>query len=180
VVKDSPAEQAGVKPGDVVVALNGKPVADNNQLTRDVGVIPPGQTVKLDLVRDGKERTVQVKLAPRPDETESTGKSVSQGSSDKEPGDLLGLQVEDLTPQLARRAQIDPGTKGAVVTDVAPDSPGSEAGFEPGDVIVEVKHQPVSSAADYKKAVKSLKKGDSPLVRVKRGQATQYVSVHVK
>ena len=180
VVKDSPAAQAGVKPGDVVVALNGKPVADNNQLTRDVGVVPPGQTVKLDVVRDGKERSFQAKLAPRPDETDQGGRSTSQGSGEKEQGDLLGLQVEDLTPQLARRAQVDPGTKGVVVTDVAPDSPGSEAGFEPGDVIVEVHKQPINSVADYRKAVKSLKKGDSPLLRVKRGQGTVYVSAHIK
>ena len=180
VVKDSPAAQAGVKPGDVVVALNGKPVADNNQLTRDVGVVPPGQTVKLDVVRDGKEKSFQAKLAPRPDETDQGGRSTSQGSGEKEQGDLLGLQVEDLTPQLARRAQVDPGTKGVVVTDVAPDSPGSEAGFEPGDVIVEVHKQPINSVADYRKAVKSLKKGDSPLLRVKRGQGTVYVSAHIK
>ena len=67
-----------------------------------------------------------------------------------------------------------------VVTDVAPDSPGSEAGFEPGDVIVEVHKQPINSVADYRKAVKSLKKGDSPLLRVKRGQGTVYVSAHIK
>jgi serine protease Do len=66
------------------------------------------------------------------------------------------------------------------VTDVAPDSPASEAGFEPGDVIVEVNRQAVGSAADYKKASKGLKKGDTALLRVKRGQATTYVPVRVK
>src|SRR5438309_5345712 len=78
VVHGGPADQAGLKPGDVVVALNGRPVSDNNQLTRDVGVIPPGQTVKLELVRDGKEKSVQAKLAPRPDETDQGGRSTSQ------------------------------------------------------------------------------------------------------
>src|SRR5882724_9075984 len=73
VVKDSPAEKGGLKPGDVVVALNGKPVSDNSQLTRDVGVIPPGSTVKLDIVREGKQRTVEVKLAERPDDEGSCG-----------------------------------------------------------------------------------------------------------
>ncbi|MFN2548462.1 MAG: Do family serine endopeptidase [Myxococcales bacterium] len=179
VVPKSPADEAGVKPGDVVVALNGKPVADNNQLTRDVGVVPPGQSVRLDVIRDGREKSFQAKLAPRPDETDQGGRSTSQ-SSEKEQGDLLGLQVEDITPQLARRAQVDAGTKGVVVTDVAADSPASDAGLEPGDVVVEVKHQPVASVADYRKAVKGLKKGDSPLLRVKRGQGTVYVAVHIK
>ncbi len=180
VVKDSPAEKAGVKPGDVVVGLNGKPVNDNNQLTRDVGVIPPGNTVKLDLVREGKQRTVEAKLAERPDEQESSGRVSSKNDSNKDSGDLLGLQVQDVTPQLAQRAQVDPTTKGAVVVDVALDSPAGDAGLEPGDVIVELNRKAVATAADYKNAVKSVKKGDTALVRVRRGQATQYVPVRVK
>ncbi|HUJ28674.1 MAG TPA: Do family serine endopeptidase [Myxococcales bacterium] len=179
VVPKSPADEAGLRPGDVVVALNGKPVNDNNQLTRDVGVVPPGQSVKLDIVREGREKTVAVKLAPRPDESEQAPKgNVSDG--EKEGGDLLGLHVEDLTPQLARRAQVDPSTKGAVVTDVAPDSPAADAGLDSGDVVLEVNRQPVSSAADYRKATKGLKKGETALLRVKRGQGSQYVPVRVK
>src|SRR5262249_22276369 len=161
VVKDSPAEKAGVKPGEVVAGLNGRPVNDSNQLTRDVGVIPPGSTVKLDVVRDGRQRTVDAKLAERPDEQEPGVRSSSRGSQDKEQGDLLGLQVQDVTPQLARRSQVDPSTKGAMVMDVAPDSPASDAGLEPGDVIAEVNRRPIASAADYKSAVKSVKKGDT-------------------
>ena len=179
VVPKSPADDAGLKPGDVVVALNGKPVSDNNQLTRDVGVVPPGQSVKLDVVREGKEKSVSVKLAPRPDESEQPARS-EKGGGEKEGGDLLGLQVEDLTPQIARRAQVDLGTKGAVVTDVAPDSPASAAGLDQGDLVLEVNRMPVASAADYRKATKGLKKGDTALLRVRRGQGSQYVPVRVK
>jgi len=180
VVKDSPAEKGGIKPSDVVVALNGKPVSDNSQLTRDVGVIPPGSTVKLDLVREGRQRTVEVKLAERPDEKDQGGRTPSKGGQDKEQGDLLGLSVQDVTPQLARQSQVDPATKGAVVVDVAPDSPAADAGLEPGDVVLEVNRRAVASAAEYKNAVKGVKKGDTALVRVRRGQATQYVPVRVK
>ena len=180
VVKDSPAEKGGLKPGDVVVALNGKPVSDNSQLTRDVGVIPPGSTVKLDIIREGKQRTVEVKLAERPDEKEQGGRTPSKGGQEKEQGDLLGLSVQDVTPQLARQSQVDPATKGAVVVDVAPDSPAADAGLEPGDVVLEVNRRAVASAAEYKNAVKAVKKGDTALVRVRRGQATQYVPVRVK
>jgi serine protease Do len=180
VVKDSPAEKGGLKPGDVVVALNGKPGSDNNQLTRDVGVIPPGTTVKLDIVREGKQRAVEVKLAERPDEKDQGGRTPSKGGQEKEQGDLLGLSVQDVTPQLARQSQVDPATKGAVVVDVAPDSPAADAGLEPGDVVLEVNRRAVASAAEYKSAVKGVKKGDTALVRVRRGQATQYVPVRVK
>ena len=180
VVKGGPADQAGLKPGDVVVALNGKPVSDNNQLTRDVGVVPPGQKINLSVFRDGKQRGIDVMLSPRPDETDQGGRSGAQNGGEKEQGDLLGLSVEDLTPQLARRAQVDPATKGAVVVDVAPDTPGATAGLEGGDVIVEVNRQPVASAADYRKAAKGLKKGETVLLRVKHGQATLYVPLRIK
>ena len=180
VVKDSPAEHAGIKPGDVVVALNGKPVNDNSQLTRDVGVIPPGHTVKLDVVREGRSRTVDVKLAERPDEREPSGRTPSRSGSEKEQGDLLGLSVQDVTPQLARRSQVDASTRGAVVVDVAQDSPAADAGLEPGDIVVEVNRRPVGSASDYRVAVKSVKKGDTALLRIKHGQSTTYVPVRVK
>jgi serine protease Do len=180
VVKESPADKAGLKPGDVVIALNGKPVSDNNQLTRDVGVVPPGTPVKLEVIRDGKEKTFTVALAPRPDETEVASRASGQGGGEKDHGDLLGLSVEDLTPQMARRAQVDPGTKGAIIVDVASDSPAAEVGLEAGDVVVEVNRQPVSNATEYKKAVKGLKKGDGALLRVKHGQASQYIPVRIK
>ena len=180
VVKDSPAEQAGIKPGDVVIGLNGKPVNDNSQLTRDVGVIPPGNTVKLDVVREGKSRSVDVKLAERPDERDQGGRTPKSNVSDSETGDLLGLSVQDVTPQLARRSQLDSATKGAVVVDVAPDSPAADAGLEPGDVVVEVNRRVVGSATEYRNAVKNVKKGDTALLRVKHGQQTQYIPVRVK
>jgi S1-C subfamily serine protease len=78
---------------------------------------------------------------------------------------------------MARRARVDAGTKGAVVTDVATDSPGGVAGIEPGDVIAEVSRQPVNSAADYNRIARGLKKGEAALVRVRRGQLVQYVTV---
>src|SRR6266446_4441675 len=180
VVQDSPAEKGGIKPGDVVVALNGKPVNDNNQLTRDVGVLPPGSTVKLDVVRDGKQRNVDVKLAERPDEKDDGGRSPNRGNENKDQGDLLGLSIQDATPQLLRRAQVDPSTKGVAVVDVSSDSPAADAGLEPGDIIVEVNRHPLNSVADYRNATKGLKKGDTALIRVKRGQATQYVPVRIK
>jgi len=181
VVKGGPADKSGVKPGDVVVALNGKPVSDNNQLTRDVGAIPPGQNVKLDVVHDGKTRQVDVKLAERPDEIEQSSRGGGKsGDTEKSGGDLLGLRVQDLTPEMAQRARVDPGTKGVVVTGVAPDSPASQAGVDPGDVILEVNRQPVGSVADYKKAVSKLKKGETALVRVRSGAAVQYVPVRIR
>jgi len=88
--------------------------------------------------------------------------------------------VQDVTPQLARRSQVDASTRGAVVVDVAQDSPAADAGLEPGDIVVEVNRRPVGSASDYRTAVKSVKKGDTALLRIKHGQSTTYVPVRVK
>jgi serine protease Do len=180
VIADGPGAKAGLKPGDVVVGLNGKAVADNNQLTRDVGAVPPGNKVRLDIMRDGKQRTVDVTLEDRPDEKEVSSRDSKDDDRDSEKGDLLGLTVKDLTPQLARRAQLDSTAKGAVITDVASDSPAAEAGLEPGYVVVEVNRHPVGSVADYKKLARSLKKGDTALLRVRRGQQSAYVPLALK
>ena len=181
VVKGSPADKAGVKPGDVVVSLSGKPVTDGNQLTRDVGAIPPGQTVKLEVIRESKPRQVEVKLAERPDETETTARAGGQGmDADKSSGDALGVRVQDLTPELAQRARVDPGTKGVVVTAVTPDSPAANAGLDPGDVILEINRQPVTSVADYKKVASKLKKGETVLLRVRSGPAVQYLPAKIR
>ena len=88
--------------------------------------------------------------------------------------------MQELTPELAQRARVDPSTKGVVVTAIAQDSPASQAGIDPGDVILEINRQPVTSVADYKKAVSKLKKGQTALVRVRSGQAVQYVPVKIR
>ena len=81
--------------------------------------------------------------------------------------------MQDVTPQLARRSQVDASTRGAVVVDVAQDSPAADAGLEPGDIVVEVNRRPVGSASDYRTAVKSVKKGDTALLRYASGLAAR-------
>jgi serine protease Do len=180
VVKDSPAAQAGLKPGDVVVALNGKPVNDPNQFQRDVGTVQPGHVAKIDVMRDGKTRAVEVKLKERPEDGDIGDRSPTQNSEERSPGDLLGVRVQNLTPELAQRARVDETTKGVVVTDVAPDSPAATAGLEPGDVIVEVNRQEVTSVDQYKKAIARLKKGGTALLRVKSGPSSTYMTLKLK
>ena len=180
VVKDGPAQKAGLKPGDVIVGLNGRPVNDNYQLTRDIGAVQPGHAVKLDVLREGKTRVVEAKLEKRPEEKDSPVRVGQNDRTEQGKGDSLGLQVEDLTPQLARRAGIEDETKGVVVTDVATDSPAGAAQLEPGDVILEANRRPIATAADYRNAVKGARKGDTLLLRVKRGQNSQYVPVKLK
>ncbi|MFL5248640.1 MAG: Do family serine endopeptidase [Myxococcales bacterium] len=180
VVRQGPAEKAGLKPGDVVIGLNGKPVTDPNQFQRDVGSVGPGQTAKIEVMREGKTRTFDVKLAQRPEEIEVAERSPGQSEEEQSKGDVLGVRVQNLTPELAQRARVDEGTTGVVVMDVAQDSPAATAGIEPGDVIVEMNRQPIKTVDDYKKALSRLKRGSSALLRVKQGQSASYVTVKLK
>ena len=180
VVRQSPAAEAGLKAGDVVVALNGRPVNDPNQFQRDVGSIGPGRVAKIDVMREGKTRTVEVKLKERPEDNEISERNPSQRGEESSPGDMLGVRVQTLTPDLAQRARVDEQTKGVVVMDVAPDSPAATAELEPGDVIVEVNRQEIASVDQYKKAIARLKKGGTALLRVRRGASASYVTVKLK
>ena len=178
VVHDSAADKAGIHAGDVITRIEGKSVADNNVLMREVGAIPPGKQVKLVAIRDGKDKEFTVELARRPEDTEESPQAESS-SNEKGGADLLGLTVEPLTPDLARRAHVDSATKGVVVTDLDPDSIPAGEGIQPGDVVVEVNRQAVANIGDYKKAVKSLKPGSTVLMRVRRGQAAEYLTLRL-
>src|SRR5438067_5759491 len=92
---------------------------------------------------------------------------------------FLGVQPQAITADMVDNLGLK-STKGALVVDVAQDSPAADAGLEPGDIVVEVNRRPVGSASDYRTAVKSVKKGDTALLRIKHGQSTTYVPVRVK
>ena len=137
VIKDGSADKAGIHAGDVIVQIEGKSVADNNVLMRRIGAVPPGGQVKLVAIRDGKEKAFTVELGKRPEDQPEAMNDTADPSA-QPGGDPLGLVVETLTPELARRAHVDGATRGVVVTDVEPDSPNAGEGLEPGDVLVEV------------------------------------------
>jgi serine protease Do len=178
VIKDGAADKAGLHAGDVVTSIEGKPVADNNVLMRQVGSIPPGKKITLVAVREGREKSFSVELDKRP-EDKAEAMNDAQGPTAPNEGDPLGIVVETMTPDLARRAHVDAQTKGVVVTDIQPDSPNAGEGLEPGDVLVEVNRTPIATVADYRKALKGLKPGSTALLRVKRGTQAEYLTVRV-
>ena len=161
VTPDSPAENAGLKNGDVVLEFNGKPVKDSRHLKLQVAQIAPGKEVPVKISRDGKVQELEVKLKEFPQD-----KMLAKGkAAPGEPGDVTdGIRVDDLTPEARQQYNIPRNIKGALVMDVEPDSPGYEAGLRPGDVILEMNRKPVKSSEEAVAMSEGLK--DDVLLRV--------------
>jgi Do/DeqQ family serine protease len=143
VLPDGPAAKAGLKEGDVITAVNGDKVTDANSVTLTVTGLSPGSKLKLDILRDGKAQEITATAAERPG---SKGKDEALASDDE--GVLNGVAVGDLDRDSRQQADIPARVKGAVITNVSPDSAAARAGLRPGDVIMEINKQPVRNAQE--------------------------------
>jgi serine protease Do len=160
----SPAEKAGIKAGDVIVAVDGQDVPHSEDLPRMIATHKPGSQVKLTIVRDKRPRDVEVALAALLDKAENNGGSQEQGPN-AEPGSpsQLGFSVSEQDGQV-------------VVRQVSPDGP-ADGKLRPGDVVESVNQQPVTSANDLSTKVHAAPSDRPVLLRVKRGDQSRYVAV---
>ncbi|MFH1215860.1 MAG: DegQ family serine endoprotease [Pseudomonadota bacterium] len=165
---DSPAAKAGIEAGDIIVAYNGKEILQMSMLPNLVAQTPVGNSAKVTLFRNGKTKEVTVTIA-RLDEEE-------MGLAGEQSTAVLGLTVQELTPELARSFNIKE-SEGVVIANVEPGSAASEVGLQPGDLIVEVNRQGVKTVADYNKAMTQIEKNSSILLRVKRDKQTRFVVI---
>ncbi len=148
VTPDSPADKAGLQEGDVITALNGEAVADANRLTLAVTAVAPGTKVTLDVLRKGKPEQLTATTGERPKTFAGGGRSLEPANRDDDEGVLNGVAVEDLSPEARREMNIPARVKGAIVTNVEPDSASARAGVNPGDVILEINRQRITSAEE--------------------------------
>jgi serine protease Do len=172
ITPDSPAAHSDLKQGDIILAVNGQPVADANQLRSTIGTMDPKARVTLKILRNGKMQEVAVTLGEFPSKEERA--SVENGSPDSS---LQGVTVENLTPDAAQELKLPVTTKGVVVDQVNPSSRAADAGLQSGDVIQQVNHQPVTSVKDYNQAVHASKKDDPVLLLVDRNGSTMFLAV---
>jgi serine protease Do len=178
VIAKSPAEESGLKRGDVVIGMDGKPVTEPGQLSRTIATMPPGSTTTLRVFRDGKERTLEIKVGKQPEgERGGAGEALRPGENEDEgvSAASLGLQLDTLNDAARRQLGYGREVVGALVTGVADGSPAEEAGIRPGDVILQIDRRDVDSA---RAAAAALAKADPPiLLLVKRGESTVFLTL---
>ena len=162
VTPGSPGDRAGLRPYDVIVALDGKAEESDEQLIRDISASVPGSAVKLRVLRDGREEDVIVKLAERPsrDRAQSQAPPAS-GDRERGSGDpSLGLTVRDLDQQTADRLDLPRATRGVLITRVEPLSAAFDGGISRGAILLEINRQAIDSADAYRRISGSVRSGD--------------------
>ena len=165
-----PAATAGIERGDVITAIDGHSVDTSNDLRNRIAASKPGSSVKLDVVRDGKERTVSATLSELP----SSGQARGEDGEAAQGGGSLGLGVEPLSRERARALGLKEG-EGLEIVSVAPSSPAADAGFQRGDVIEEVNGKALRGVAELRDAAAAATR--PLLLLVRRGEQSIYLTI---
>jgi serine protease Do len=170
VMKDSPAEKAGIKRGDIITELDGKPVSDSRILRNMVADTAPGKTVTVTVMRKDKKELVKVTLGEFPE-----AKMAAKADFDFD-NVLKDVVVQDLTKELRERINVPADITGVVVSQVPQDNPSLNA-LQQGDVIVEVDRKPVANMKEYNGVVSKLGPKDGVLLLIYRDGATVYITI---
>ncbi len=173
VVKDSPADKAGLKTGDVIIEFDGEKVSDPSHLKNIVSSSAPGKNSKVVIVREGDWRTFNIKLEELEQETQTFAINNNSDMS-------LGIEVRNISDSLADRYEIDPESNGVLVTDINKKSNAYEAGIRVGDIITRVGTKKVISSKTFRKLIEDLKGKDSLLLLIKRGERSSYFAFEIE
>jgi serine protease Do len=164
VAPGGPSDKAGLKPRDIIISIDGRPIKDGNDLVEEIANRHPGSTARIGYVRDGKQADTTVTIADRDKVTQE------QEAEDQEPpaGDhdsaqnKLGLAVREITPATAQKL----GTGGVVIQTVRPGSFADQQGLEPGLVITRINKQPTTNREQFDKVVEGLKSGQDVVLEI--------------
>ncbi len=166
--ENNPAHAAGIKPGDVIIAINGKKIDTSRDLTITIANLKVDETIDVKLIREGKEKIVRVKLGERPDQDPEVLASL-------EDYDNFGFKFKPLDGEIARRLGYPSGIKGLVVTEIKPDTPADKSGVRPGDLLMEINRNRVTSLAEYLSMLDQIEKGQIAQLLFRRGNSNVFV-----
>jgi len=172
VADKSPAAEAGIKTGDVIVEFNGKPVPKSNEFPGIIADIAPGQKVSLKILREKKEQIIAVRIGELADEADANQQAESRDAE-------LGLRVQRITPEAARRLGLS-SPKGVLVVEVQAGSPADLVGIEPADIIREVNQRAITNVKEFERATRQSRRGDRILLLVQRGDNAVFFAVKRK
>jgi len=175
VVPDTPAAAVGVMNDDVIIALNGKPVADAGAFKSRVSIIAPGNTATLTIMRNGEKLEKIVTVAAFPDELQPGGATVEKGVGKNE---SLGISVQDMSEDLAEDFGYA-GVEGVLVTEVKPNSAAALANLREGMLIQEVNRKPVKNVEEFNAALEESANDRSVLLRVRVDDVSSYIAVKI-
>jgi serine protease Do len=175
VLPNSPAEKAGFRRGDVVVQLNGQVVENSTQLRNLVAKTGVGTKAKVRVVRDKKEKELEVTIEEQPKDVAGSGDVEADPEATSTA--LAGIEVRNLTPEAARQLGLNRNDKGVVITRVDPGSVADEVGLQRGDLIVEVNRKPVRDTDDYDELISKIGKDEAVLLLINRQGRTMFVTI---
>ena len=172
IVEGGPADRAGLKRGDVVLAIDGRLTPSASALRSRIGATKPGTTVELRVWRKGEKKTVEVELGQLSADSFPERPAVAQAEG------KLGLTVQELSAEAADQLGYE-GESGALIARVADGSEAARRGLRRGDLIQEINSQPVENVDDYEKALAELEPGQAVLLLRRRGPNTSYVGLRM-
>lgn len=178
-VKDGgPADEAGLQKDDVIYSLNDKPIQNWNLFRTSIATSSPGTEVELGVIRDGEEMEVTVTLGEMPDDLAMTDEQRQQEPSIEK---QLGFSVQNLTPEIAQKLQLEPNQEGVVVTQISRQSEAYRQGLRQGHVVTEVDRQPISDVRDFKEMINSTieQNEDIILLRVLTSSTSQLIAFEI-
>jgi len=170
VIEDSPADKAGLKRGDIIVEYDGTRVDELNDLPRLVAATPVGETVRVKVFRDGKERTIKVEIG-RLDDGEQ-----ELAADDGEGGGALGITAANVTPELVERYSLE-SDQGILITKIDPEGPAADANLRVGDLIIEADGKEVRSVKEFEAVVGKMKAGKVLRLLIQRRATLLYTTV---
>jgi serine protease Do len=168
VYEDNPAYKAGIKTGDVITKINGQKIETSRDLTVTIANLKVDETIKVKLIRKGKEKTIKVKLGKRPEENPERLAAIDGY-------DTFGFKLKTVDTAIAQKLGYPTGIKGLIVTQIKPGTSAADSGVRVGDLLIEFNHKKINTTGEYQGYVKKLKKDEFVQLLFRRGNSHVFV-----